>query len=129
MRHISKVMCSFAEISSPSPPNLLLVLSKTCLEMEQNGVHILVNIRFIVFTKNNNSSCFFFLFKITLVDDLYEIDSENSAVLTHETEICAEMRETAQTLLDAYVRLQGANISQVYQYYIIHTHMNMGMYT
>ncbi|XP_039969339.1 vacuolar protein sorting-associated protein 51 homolog isoform X2 [Bactrocera neohumeralis] len=91
LRHISKMMCSFAEISSPSPPNLLLVLSKTCVEMEQNGVHIL----------------------ITLVDDLYEIDSENSAVLTHETEICAEMRETAQTLLDAYVRLQGTNISQM----------------
>ncbi|XP_067631677.1 vacuolar protein sorting-associated protein 51 homolog [Eurosta solidaginis] len=91
LRHISKIMCSFADASSSSPPNLLLVLSKTCIEMEQNGVHIL----------------------ITLVDDLYEIDSENSAVLTHETEICAEMRETAQTLLDAYVRLQGTNISQM----------------
>ena len=115
MRHISKVMCSFAEISSPSPPNLLLVLSKTCLEMEQNGVHILVNSQVYSFTKIIITS-FSFLFQITLVDDLYEIDSENSAVLTHETEICAEMRETAQTLLDAYVRLQGTNISQVLQY-------------
>ncbi|EDW02177.1 vacuolar protein sorting-associated protein 51 homolog [Drosophila grimshawi] len=91
LRHISKVMCSFADASSSSPPNLLLVLSKTCLELEQQGVHIL----------------------IALVDDLYEIDSENSATLTHETEICAEMRETAQSLLDAYVRLQGTNISQM----------------
>lgn len=47
------------------------------------------------------------------MDDLYEIDSKNSATLTHETEICAEMRETAQSLLDSYVRLQGTNISQM----------------
>ncbi|KAH8401084.1 hypothetical protein KR009_003009 [Drosophila setifemur] len=91
LRHIAKVMCGFGDASSTSPPNLLLVLSKTCLEMEQQGVHIL----------------------IALVDDLYEIDSENSATLTHETEICAEMRETAQALLDSYVRLQGTNISQM----------------
>ncbi|XP_043642189.1 vacuolar protein sorting-associated protein 51 homolog [Drosophila teissieri] len=91
LRHIAKVMCGFGDASSSSPPNLLLVLSKTCLELEQQGVHIL----------------------IALVDDLYEIDSENSATLTHETEICAEMRETAQALLDAYVRLQGTNISQM----------------
>ncbi|XP_030373774.1 vacuolar protein sorting-associated protein 51 homolog [Scaptodrosophila lebanonensis] len=91
LRHIAKVMCGFSDTSSFSPPNLLLVLSKTCLELEQQGVHVL----------------------IALVDDLYEIDSENSATLTHETEICAEMRETAQSLLDAYVRLQGSNISQM----------------
>uniref|UniRef100_A0A1A9WJ89 Vacuolar protein sorting-associated protein 51 homolog n=1 Tax=Glossina brevipalpis TaxID=37001 RepID=A0A1A9WJ89_9MUSC len=91
LRHIAKVMNSFGDTSSTSPPNLLLVLSKTCLEMEQSGVHIL----------------------ITLVDDLYEIDSENSATLTHETEICSEMRETAQSLLDTFVRLQGLNISQM----------------
>ncbi|XP_037951056.1 vacuolar protein sorting-associated protein 51 homolog [Teleopsis dalmanni] len=84
-------MCTFTDCSSSSPPNLLLVLSKTCLEIEQNGVHIL----------------------ISLVDDLYEIDSENSTTLTHETEVCALMRETSQTLLDAYVRLQGTNISQM----------------
>ncbi|XP_037947713.1 vacuolar protein sorting-associated protein 51 homolog isoform X2 [Teleopsis dalmanni] len=91
LRHISKIMCTFTDCSSSSPPNLLLVLSKTCLEIEQNGVHIL----------------------ISLVDDLYEIDSENSTTLTHETEVCALMRETSQTLLDAYVRLQGTNISQM----------------
>lgn len=42
LHHISKVMSSFGDSSTSSPPNLLLVLSKTCLEMEQNGVHILV---------------------------------------------------------------------------------------
>ncbi|XP_075168633.1 vacuolar protein sorting 51 [Haematobia irritans] len=91
LRHIANVINSFGDSSTSSPPNLLLVLSKTCLEMEQCGVHILV----------------------CLVDDLYEIDSENRATLTHETEICGEMRDTAQNLLDAYVRLQGSNISQM----------------
>ncbi|XP_013099648.1 vacuolar protein sorting-associated protein 51 homolog isoform X2 [Stomoxys calcitrans] len=91
LRHIARVINSFGDSSTSSPPNLLLVLSKTCLEMEQNGVHVLVS----------------------LVDDLYEIDSENRATLTHETEICAEMRDTAHNLLDTYVRLQGLNISQM----------------
>lgn len=53
------------------------------------------------------------MFQISLVDDLYEIDSENSATLTHETEICSEMRETSQNLLDTFVRLQCLNISQM----------------
>lgn len=91
LRHFSKIMNSFTHLNSASPPNLLLVLSKTCVEMEQNGVHVL----------------------LTIVDDLYDIDSENSATLSHETEIIAEMRETAQNLLDSYVRLQGVNISQM----------------
>lgn len=42
LRHISRVMNTFGDASTSSPPNLVLVLSKTCLEMEQNGVHILV---------------------------------------------------------------------------------------
>lgn len=63
--------------------------------------------------QNPHLTFFFSLTQVALVDDLYEIDSENSATLTHETEICAEMRETAQSLLDAYVRLQGTNISQM----------------
>lgn len=48
--------------------------------------------------------------QLTLVDELYGIDS---STLTHETFICTEMRDSAQILLDAYVRLQGLNISQV----------------
>lgn len=43
LRHISKMMCGFADTSSSCPPNLLLVLSKTCLELEQQGVHILAS--------------------------------------------------------------------------------------
>ncbi len=48
-----------------------------------------------------------------MVDELYEIESENSATLTHESELSSEMRDAAQTLIDAYVRAQGLNISQM----------------
>ncbi|XP_055679814.1 vacuolar protein sorting-associated protein 51 homolog [Lutzomyia longipalpis] len=91
IHHIIEVMMSFCSINSSSPPNLLLILSKTCLEMDQVGIHSLMS----------------------LVDDLYEIESENSATLTHESELCAEMRDAAQALLDTYVRVQGLNISQM----------------
>lgn len=47
------------------------------------------------------------------MDELYDIDSENSTTLVHETELCAEMRDSAQHLLDSYVRLQGLNLSQM----------------
>ena len=91
LRHISKVMVSFSDVNS-CPANLLLVLSRMCLKMEKSsGVRLLLN----------------------LMDELFEIDSENSATLTHETELNSEMHEAAQTLLDAYVRVQGMNVSQM----------------
>lgn len=91
LRHISKVMTSFSDVNSSCPANLLLVLSKVCLKLEKGGVRSLIN----------------------LVDELYEIDSENSATLTHETELNSEMHDAAQVLLDAYVRVQGMNVSQM----------------
>lgn len=48
-----------------------------------------------------------------MVDELYDIDSESSATLTHETELASEMHESAQTLVEAYVKLQGINLSQM----------------
>lgn len=91
LRHIASVMISFSDINSSCPANLLLVLSKVCLRLEKGGVRSLLN----------------------LVDELYEIDSENSATLTHETELNSEMHDAAQILLDAYVRVQGMNVSQM----------------
>lgn len=91
LRHILISVNSFGDIQSSSPPNLLLILVKLCLELDQMGVHTL----------------------ISLADDLYEIDSVNSAILTHETEICEEARVTAQRLIDAYVRSQGLILSQM----------------
>lgn len=44
---------------------------------------------------------------------MFEIDSASSSTLTHETELSSEMKDSAQILLDAYVRSQGLNISQM----------------
>lgn len=91
LKHIANVMVSFGDVNTTTPPNLLLVLSKMCIEMERTGVTQLIN----------------------LVDDLYEITSNTKMKITNNTELCTEMRDSAQTLLDSYVRLQGLNISQV----------------
>lgn len=91
LRHISSIMTSFSDINSSCPANLLLVLSKVCLKMEKGGIRSLLN----------------------LVDELYEIESENSSTLTHETELNSEILDSAKTLLDAYVRVQGMNVSQM----------------
>lgn len=91
LRHIVGVMTSFAETNSSCPANLLLVLSKVCIKLEKGGVRSLIN----------------------LVDELYEIDSANSATLTHETELTSEMHEAGLFLLDSYVRVQGMNVSQM----------------
>ncbi|XP_053685419.1 vacuolar protein sorting-associated protein 51 homolog [Sabethes cyaneus] len=90
LRHICTTMNAFGNINSSSPPTLLLILSKMCLEMDKTGVHVL----------------------ISLVDELYDIDSESPS-LVHESDLCADMRDSAQQLLDSYVRLQGLNLSQM----------------
>jgi vacuolar protein sorting-associated protein 51 len=91
LRHIASIMTSFSDTSSSCPANLLLVLSKVCLKLEKGGIRSLLN----------------------LVDELYDIDSENSTTLTHETELNSEMNESAKILLDAFVRVQGMSISQM----------------
>lgn len=90
LNHIAATMISYGDISLACPPNLLLVFSKMCLEMEQIGVKKI----------------------IMLVDELYGIDIGNPS-LTHENDMYANMRKSAQILLDSYVRLQGLNISQM----------------
>uniref|UniRef100_A0AAG5D9Y8 Vacuolar protein sorting-associated protein 51 homolog n=1 Tax=Anopheles atroparvus TaxID=41427 RepID=A0AAG5D9Y8_ANOAO len=91
LRHFCCTVNGYGSISSTAPPTLLLVLSKVCLEMDRAGVHTLT----------------------ALVDELYNIDSERSVTLVHESELCAEMRDSAQLLLDSYVRLQALNLSQM----------------
>ncbi len=107
------MMTSFVDASQTCPPNLHLVLSKTCLEFDKNGVHVLVCIWDgpIDYFNDSSNQIFSLSLKLSLVDELYGIDS---ATLTHETFICTEMRESAQVLLDSYVRLQGLHISQVH---------------
>lgn len=36
------MMTSFSDVNIPCPPNLHLVLSKTCLEFDSTGVRVLV---------------------------------------------------------------------------------------
>lgn len=91
LNHIAHTMISYSDICLALPPNLLLVFSKMCLEMEQNGVKKV----------------------IMLVDDLFGIDPIRNPSLTHENDLYANMRKSAQILLDSYVRLQGLNISQM----------------
>ncbi|XP_052862524.1 vacuolar protein sorting-associated protein 51 homolog isoform X1 [Anopheles cruzii] len=91
LHHFCATVTSYGSVSSAAPPTLLLVLSKVCLEMERAGVHTLTS----------------------LVDELYNLDSERSATLVHESELCTEMRDSAQQLLDSYVRQQGLNLSQM----------------
>lgn len=43
LKHISFTTTAFSDVNVPCPPNLHLVLSKTCLEFDKNGVHILVS--------------------------------------------------------------------------------------
>lgn len=45
LKHTAFMMTSFVDVSQTCPPNLHLVLSKTCLEFDKNGVHVLVCIR------------------------------------------------------------------------------------
>lgn len=91
LKYIATTMTSYSDINLACPPNLLLVFSKMCLEMEQIGVKKL----------------------ILLVDELYGIDPIANPSLTHENTLYVEMRNSAQTLLDSYVRSQGLNISQM----------------
>lgn len=91
LNHIAATMISYGDISLACPPNLLLVFSKVCLEMEQVGVKKI----------------------IMLVDEMYGIDPIGNSSLTHENDMYANMRKSAQILLDSCVRLQGLNISQM----------------
>lgn len=89
--YISTTMISYGDVNLACPPNLLLVFSKVCLEMEQIGVKKILQ----------------------LVDDLYGIDPVANQSLTHENDLYMKMRNSAQTLLNSYVRLQSLNISQM----------------
>ncbi|PSN42746.1 hypothetical protein C0J52_10673, partial [Blattella germanica] len=73
-----------------SPPSLLLLLSKMCLEFETSSVHYL----------------------LSQTDEWFNI--EGTGILTSEAELCSSMRATAQELLNHYVRMQGLSVSQVF---------------
>lgn len=91
LRFANTTMTSFSSFNSSSPSNLLLVLMKMSLKLEKSGVRTL----------------------LMFFDELFEVESDNSSALSYETELSSEVYDTAKTLLDAYVRMQGMTISQI----------------
>ncbi|KAG5884587.1 hypothetical protein JTB14_032681 [Gonioctena quinquepunctata] len=94
MHHFTAAARSFCAKGSADPkvpPTLLLLLSKFCLDFRNGSVHFL----------------------LSQTDELFHINPKQNAALTNETEINNTMQETAQELLNYYVRIQGLNCSQM----------------
>ncbi|ELU14198.1 hypothetical protein CAPTEDRAFT_169961 [Capitella teleta] len=92
LEHINAVCIEFCEAPSDKgavPPALLLILSRLCLDLEQSTISYL----------------------LTLVDEQFMLDS--SSVVTPASVLTAAARDTAQRLLNHYVRVQGLTISQM----------------
>lgn len=54
------------------------------------------------------------MFQLSQTDEWFNIDEKSGVeILTNQSEVCTHMREAAQCLINAYVRSQGLNISQV----------------
>ncbi|XP_019865265.1 vacuolar protein sorting-associated protein 51 homolog [Aethina tumida] len=94
MHHLTATargFCSPGTIDSKSPPTLILLLSKLCLDFGNGSVHFLLG----------------------QTDELFQINQKQALTLTTEAEINKTMQLSAQELLNYYVRLQGLNCSQM----------------
>lgn len=94
LHHLTATARSFCAkgASDPKiPPTLLLVLSKFCIDFQNGHVH----------------------FILSQTDELFNINSKDNLSLTNEIEINNAMQESAQELLNYYVRIQGLNCSQM----------------
>lgn len=94
MHHLTATARSFCAVGTAdpkTPPTLLLLLSKLCLDLRNGSVH----------------------FVLSQTDELFQINAKQSAALTHENEINSNMHESAQELLNYFVRVQGLNCSQM----------------
>ncbi|KAK9881794.1 hypothetical protein WA026_017310 [Henosepilachna vigintioctopunctata] len=90
----ARIFCTTVHTDPKFPPTLLLLLSKLCVEFRNGHVHHL----------------------LTLTDELFHINLmnlKNNSALTNENEIETSMQESAQELLNHYVRVQGLNVSQM----------------
>ena len=59
--------------------------------------------------------------QLSQTDELFQINPAQSAGLTNEYEISMTMQESAQELLNYFVRIQGLNVSQVFLLLVIET--------
>nr|XP_015838681.1 PREDICTED: vacuolar protein sorting-associated protein 51 homolog isoform X2 [Tribolium castaneum] len=93
MHHLTATARSYCAIVASDlkvPPTVLLLLSKLCLDFRNGSVSFL-----------------------SQTDELFQINPKQSAALTNEGEINMTMQESAQELLNYYVRIQGLNVSQM----------------
>ncbi|KAF7279733.1 vacuolar protein sorting 51 [Rhynchophorus ferrugineus] len=87
-----KSICSEGILDSKIPPTLILLLSKFCLDFRNGSVRFL----------------------LSETDEVFHINQKRHGnAVTNESEIINSMQETAQYLLNYYVRLQGYNCSQM----------------
>ncbi|XP_018567951.1 vacuolar protein sorting-associated protein 51 homolog [Anoplophora glabripennis] len=87
----ARSFCSTGAADPKVPPTLLLLLSKLCLDFRNGSVHFL----------------------LSQTDELFQINPKQNTALTTESEINSTMQESAQELLNYYVRIQGLNCSQM----------------
>ncbi|XP_060520952.1 vacuolar protein sorting-associated protein 51 homolog [Cylas formicarius] len=83
--------CSVGIADPKTPPTLILLLSKLCLEFSNGRVHFL----------------------LSQTDELFEINEKHNSALTNENELNNNMQESAQHLLNYFVRIQGLICSQM----------------
>ncbi|XP_052229082.1 vacuolar protein sorting-associated protein 51 homolog isoform X2 [Dreissena polymorpha] len=92
VRHLTTVCHDFCEGGGErgaAPPALLLILSRLCSDFENSTISYL----------------------ITLTEEQFDMDSRNE--MTSISDLCNEVKVTAQKLLNHYVKVQGLAISQM----------------
>ncbi|XP_060711777.1 vacuolar protein sorting-associated protein 51 homolog [Hemiscyllium ocellatum] len=89
MCHTARQFCETVGEKGATPPGLLLLLSRLCLDYEMSTISYI----------------------LTLTDEQF-LGQDHSPV-TLVTVLCADAREAAQKLLNHYVKVQGLNVSQM----------------
>ncbi|CAH0556107.1 unnamed protein product [Brassicogethes aeneus] len=87
----ARSFCAPGTIDLKSPPTLILLLSKLCLDFGNGSVRFL----------------------LSQTDEVFKISPKHASSLTNEAEINKTMQLSAQELLNYYVRIQGLNCSQM----------------
>ncbi|KAI8789689.1 vacuolar protein sorting-associated protein 51 [Biomphalaria glabrata] len=92
IKHVCSVCNDFCEVSGDktmTPPTLLLILSRFCIDLENATISYL----------------------LSLAEEQFMVEDKTS--VTTMTELFALAKETGQRLLNHYVRFQGLTISQM----------------
>lgn len=94
LNHINSVCEEFCESTGDRgsvPPTLLLILSRLCVDLEASTVSYL----------------------LTLTEEQFLLEEHPSHPLTPMSDLCNKAKDTAQRLLNHYVKVQGLSISQM----------------